>query len=314
MRKYKNRSYKRELLATLIPQCLSYAELIRHLGLKISGSNHCHVKNRVTQYGLDTSHFTGQGHNKGKISGQRKSWQEVLTINQGSHPRHSQLLLRALLEHGRAYQCELCPNNGIWNGLPLTLQIDHKNGNRKDDTPKNLRLLCPNCHSQTPNFNRSTIKRHRRPSKEALRHLLWQMSTKQIAECFGVSDKAVEKWSKLYQLSKPPRGYWAKRYAQKIPHTGTTQPPRPPQKIKRITRAYKRNILSIPSKKRNPNPDPNWRHAEKPHFRKVERPSQTELEELIRTLPWTKIGIKYGVCDNTIRKWAARYGIIKPTK
>lgn len=37
--------------------------------------------------------------------------------------------------------------------------------------------------------------------------------------------------------------------------------------------------------------------------RKAERPSREELKKLIRTMPFTKIGEKFGVSDNTIRKW-----------
>lgn len=37
--------------------------------------------------------------------------------------------------------------------------------------------------------------------------------------------------------------------------------------------------------------------------RKVDRPSRDELKTLIRTIPFTKIGIQFGVSDNTVRKW-----------
>jgi hypothetical protein len=36
----------------------------------------------------------------------------------------------------------------IWNGKPLKLILDHRNGNNSDNRPKNLRFLCPNCDSQ----------------------------------------------------------------------------------------------------------------------------------------------------------------------
>jgi hypothetical protein len=43
--------------------------------------------------------------------------------------------------------------------------------------------------------------------------------------------------------------------------------------------------------------------------RKVKRPNREELQELIKTTPFTRIGEKYGVSDNAIRKWANHYGI-----
>ena len=55
---------------------------------------------------------------------------------------------RRYLAEERGYACEIC---GIsdWNGKSLTLHVDHTNGDPSNDRPENLRLLCPNCHSQT---------------------------------------------------------------------------------------------------------------------------------------------------------------------
>jgi hypothetical protein len=55
-----------------------------------------------------------------------------------------------------------------------------------------------------------------RPSKAELQKLVWEKPTTQIAKDFGVSDKAVEKWCKVYGVEKPPRGYWVKKIYEKI--------------------------------------------------------------------------------------------------
>ena len=54
--------------------------------------------------------------------------------------------------------CGICSLTSSWNGSPLTLHLDHKNGKCDDDRLSNLWFLCPNCHIQTPNFCRRNHK------------------------------------------------------------------------------------------------------------------------------------------------------------
>lgn len=46
-------------------------------------------------------------------------------------------------------QCIFCGQGSIWNNQPLTLDMDHIDGDTANNTLENLRLLCPNCHTQT---------------------------------------------------------------------------------------------------------------------------------------------------------------------
>lgn len=48
--------------------------------------------------------------------------------------------------------CAICNIPGVWNNKPMTLIVDHIDGNAGNNTPNNLRLLCPNCNSQTETF------------------------------------------------------------------------------------------------------------------------------------------------------------------
>jgi hypothetical protein len=68
-----------------------------------------------------------------------------------------QRLLRSGLKKNR---CERC---GIenWRGAPLFMALHHVNGDGLDNRLENIALLCPNCHSQTPNFSGRNIKRAR---------------------------------------------------------------------------------------------------------------------------------------------------------
>lgn len=50
-------------------------------------------------------------------------------------------------------RCEICGQLPIWNNMILILQLDHVNGNKCDCRIKNLRIICPNCHTQTETFS-----------------------------------------------------------------------------------------------------------------------------------------------------------------
>lgn len=50
------------------------------------------------------------------------------------------------------YRCDMCYISE-WMGNKLTLQLDHIDGDNTNNCIENLRLLCPNCHSQTPTFS-----------------------------------------------------------------------------------------------------------------------------------------------------------------
>jgi hypothetical protein len=66
-------------------------------------------------------------------------------------------LLAAGLKQNRCEECSI----SHWHKRPLSLCLHHVNGDRLDNRLENLVLLCPNCHSQTPNFG--SRNRYRRP-------------------------------------------------------------------------------------------------------------------------------------------------------
>ena len=60
--------------------------------------------------------------------------------------------LHRILKETIGYFCAECRNDGNYNGKQLSLQLDHIDGDAGNNFPNNLRLLCPNCHSQTDTF------------------------------------------------------------------------------------------------------------------------------------------------------------------
>lgn len=66
------------------------------------------------------------------------------------------ILYRLLVDERGAF-CECCHLPSEWNGKFLRLQVDHVDGQCYNNEESNLRLLCPNCHSQTPTFSNRTM-------------------------------------------------------------------------------------------------------------------------------------------------------------
>lgn len=134
-------------------ESLSVSEVMLRLGLRLSGGGHSHIKRRLAELGIDTSHFLGRGTNSGdRHSGgpAKKQPEEWLVLRARHQPTvRAEHVRRALIAVGRAYRCADCGLGPEWNRRPLVLHIDHINGLQHDYTAQNLRFLCPNCHSQT---------------------------------------------------------------------------------------------------------------------------------------------------------------------
>jgi 5-methylcytosine-specific restriction endonuclease McrA len=69
-------------------------------------------------------------------------------------------LIGAGLKDGSCEDCGLTE----WRGRPLSMALHHVNGDGRDNRLENLRLLCPNCHSQTENFAGKGVVRPIRPA------------------------------------------------------------------------------------------------------------------------------------------------------
>ncbi|KOV14579.1 HNH endonuclease [Streptomyces sp. XY413] len=156
--------WTRKILEEAVSASSTMYEVLRRLGLDAVGGNHTHITRRVRALAIDTSHFTGQPRtDRMRDNHRRRTPAEILCVDHSPHPRRtpSAMLRRALLDLGIAECCADCGIPPVWMGAPLPLEVDHINGDWRDNRPENLRLLCPNCHSAADTY-RGQAKRRRR--------------------------------------------------------------------------------------------------------------------------------------------------------
>lgn len=136
----KYRDYSDSDIIKYAKEVTSLAGLLKKLGLRPSGGNYANFKRHLQRLDIDCGHWTGQAWNKDQ---RLKNWQDYT---------HSEYLKKHLLKE-RGQACETCELTE-WLGQPITIELEHIDGDKTNNKLDNLKLLCPNCHSYTPTWRR----------------------------------------------------------------------------------------------------------------------------------------------------------------
>jgi len=142
------RSWTDKALAEAVAANITISGVLRDLSLSVSPGNFRTVAKHVARLQLDTSHFKGRAH--GTTPSEKIPLEELLRA--GTYYSSGTVKRRLLKEQLLRCECSECTMLPVWRGKPLVLQLDHINGDPHDNRLENLRLLCPNCHSQTRTF------------------------------------------------------------------------------------------------------------------------------------------------------------------
>lgn len=253
----------------------TYTAILEAAGINSSSSTNT-LKRIINEYNLDTSKFE-ENKNLYKKQMAKKflcSEYDIESKLNKNTKVNSHKLRNKLIEFGyKENKCELC---GIseWMGKPVKLQLHHIDGDHYNNELSNLQILCPNCHSMTDNFGVYNSKR----VKEVL----------VCTEC-GIKISRNSKSGLCASCShKHKRKNAKKKYNSKI---------------KIICPCCKTNLMNSTSTMC----ESCYKNE------KIEKLyniiSRDNLKDLIRSIPFTRIGDMYKVTDNTIRKWCDKYNL-----
>lgn len=225
---------KKEIIDLLSNHCSIHSAL-KSIDVYATGSGAYKTFNsRCGSLGIDPKIFLNRkkGYSIGKSP--RLPLSEILVEN-SPYKGTSSLKKRLIKDGVLTYQCNECGISN-WNGKAISLHLDHRNGINNDNRKENLRLLCPNCHSQTETYGGRNCKGQNRtnkeqnhchcgtpinmrhstcracadakkksmsmkPSLEKLSDLLLTQSITDIGKNHGVSHTTVRRWINSYGLT-----------------------------------------------------------------------------------------------------------------
>jgi hypothetical protein len=146
-------TYTNEEFKEAVKTSFSIAQVLQKLNKIPSGGNYKVVKFKIKQLNLDSSHFTGKGHLKNKTHNWAPKLDDnLIFVENCKHNLSTVRIKQRLLVSGKlekkCYNCE----NTKWLSEEIPLELEHKNGDNKDNRIENLTLLCPNCHALTPTY------------------------------------------------------------------------------------------------------------------------------------------------------------------
>jgi len=160
----------KEELKKVVRESTSIAQCLRKLGLIPAGGNYSTLNREISKHRISTDHFTGQGYLKGKThnwSRRKYTWEEIL-VKDSPYKCNSTLKRRLVRDEIFENRCNSCKRTE-WLGGLIPLELEHKNGDTRDNRIENLEFICPNCHTLTPTYrgkNMGKYGTYKRPPKQ----------------------------------------------------------------------------------------------------------------------------------------------------
>lgn len=150
-----------EYFRQVIADNKSASSALRKLGMRAAGGNFKTLYAKIESLGIINDHWQGKENfvpTMGQTSSKMLPLNSILTTKSTYARGH--LKRRLIRDEILIEECAICKIPPLWNNQKLVLQLDHINGIYNDNRLENLRLICPNCHSQTETFAGKSTKKN----------------------------------------------------------------------------------------------------------------------------------------------------------
>lgn len=242
--------YSQNEIEGIVSKNTQWAKIMAALGYK-SCMHVEQIQKKFQKLGIDFSHVDSTIiKNNTRIPLNDILVQDSLYANMGC------LQKRLKRELKWEHRCSMCQNT-TWNDRPIPIEIDHINGDHRDNRIENIRFLCPNCHAQTDTYKGKNMRICKNKVQE---------------------NKVQE-----------------------------TQEPQIVKKRGRKTQPHKVCVDCGEKCRKTATRCGGCDDKHRVNTRKVERPSYEQLQNDSKEMSIVKVGKKYGVSDNCIRKWLRTY-------
>ena len=299
--------YTKEDFIRAAKESFSVAQLLQKISLVPRGGNYRTAQKKIQDWKVDTSHFTGQGHLKGKHHNwAKKSILEDILVEESKYKGGSYKLKIKLIQEGvferKCYRC----GNTSWEKQNIPLELDHINGNIYDNRLLNLTLLCPNCHALTPTYRGRNQKRRGINKSPCVNcgKIIRNNKTGWCEACWGYRNLHPPKkinFSELKINKDILKENLKNNSFKKICCENSINE-------KTFRRICKEENILIPNL-RSKNSEAKQMAVEKLEKYRKFHINKEELEKLVRSQSILSIGKMFNVSDNAIRKRCRLFGI-----
>lgn len=229
--------YDEPYFSEVVKNSNNLTDICRNLKIGTTKGNRDTVKKYIIKYNIDISHFNVRN-NFIEGKGIKKELSDIL-IKDSMYTSTTHLKDRLYNEGLKNRKCELCGQGEEWNGMKISLILDHINGINNDNRIENLRIVCPNCNAGLPTHCRGNYnirnkyhydrkinrcecgevisdgskrckkcdsinqRKVNRPEYGQLLNEIEKLGYVGVGRKYGVSDAAIRKWKRYYESINP---------------------------------------------------------------------------------------------------------------